>query len=177
MLLFFERDLMYVRPQGGGLLIGAIERTIGDHARVALDQPPPSSRDLPLTALDDHERLARASADLIPALAGFEIADRASGLPTWTPDGRHILGAATGIDGYFALAGDNESCVTHGPGLARLLAELVVHGGTQADISAYRLGRFGDMPDDQVQGAAEGQYLARHPPEDGRAPTPFGIEH
>jgi hypothetical protein len=32
------------------------------------------------------------------------------------------------------------------------------------------------MPDDELQRAAEGQYLARHPPDDGRAPTPFGIE-
>jgi sarcosine oxidase subunit beta len=176
MLLFFERDLMYLRPQSGGLLIGAIERRIGPHDRVALDEPPPRSSDLPRIALDDHERLARACADLVPVLADFEIADRASGLPTWTPDGRHILGAAPGIDGYIVLAGDNESCVTHGPGLARLAAELVVHGGTEADISPYRVGRFDALGDDELQHAAEAQYLARHPPEGGGAPAPFGIE-
>jgi glycine/D-amino acid oxidase-like deaminating enzyme len=176
MLLFFERDLMYVRPQGGGLLIGAIEGSIRAHDRVALDRPPPLTRDLPRTAVDDHERLARACADVIPALAGFEVADRASGLPTWTPDGRHILGAAPGIEGYLVLAGDNESCVTHGPGLARLAAELVVRGATETDISAYRVGRFAALGDGELQRAAEAQYLARHPPADGGAPTPFGIE-
>jgi len=176
MLLFFERDLLYARPQSGGLLIGAIERSIGAHDRVPLDRPPPPAASLPQHALEGHERLARACADLMPVLADFRVADRASGLPTWTPDGRHILGAAPGIDGYFALAGDNESCVTHGPGLARLAAELVVHGSTEADIAAYRVGRFDDLSDAELQRAAEGQYLARHPPEDGSAPTPFGIE-
>ena len=175
MLLFFERDLIYARPQGGGLLIGAIEREIGAHDRVALDAPPPRAADLPLAAMDDHERLARSCADLIPVLADFEIVDRASGLPAWTPDGRHILGEAPGIGGYFVAAGDNESCVTHGPGLARLLAELIVTGATEADISPYRVGRFGDLSDDELQRAAEEQYLARHPPADGSAPTPFGI--
>ena len=175
MLLFFERELMYARPQGGGLLIGAIEREIGAHDRVSLEAPPPRAAELPRTAMDDHERLARSCADLIPALAGLEVVDRASGLPAWTPDGRHILGEAPGLEGYFVAAGDNESCVTHGPGLARLLAELIVTGATEADISPYRVGRFGDLTDDELQRAAEEQYLARHPPDDGSAPTPFGI--
>jgi sarcosine oxidase subunit beta len=176
MLLFFERDLLYARPQNGGLLIGAIERSIGAHDRVPLDEPPPRGADLPLDAMTDHERLARSCADLIPALADFQVADRASGLPAWTPDGRHILGEAPGIEGYFVAAGDNESCVTHGPGLARLLADLIVDGSTGADISPYRVGRFAELSDDELQQAAEAQYLARHPPEDGSAPTPFGIE-
>jgi sarcosine oxidase subunit beta len=175
MLLFFERDLLYARPQNGGLLIGAIEREIGAHGRVSLDDPPPRGADLPLDALEDHERLARSCADLIPVLAGLQVADRASGLPAWTPDGRHILGAAPGIDGYFVAAGDNECCVTHGPGLARLVAELVVRGTTEADISPYRVGRFAELSDAELQRTAEEQYLARHPPDDGRAPTPFGI--
>ncbi|MDX6628231.1 MAG: hypothetical protein QOH00_477 [Gaiellales bacterium] len=176
MLLFFERDLLYARPQNGGLLIGAIERSIGAHDRVPLDAPPPRGTDLPLDAMEDHERLARACADLIPALADFRVADRASGLPAWTPDGRHILGEAPGIEGYFVAAGDNECCVTHGPGLARLAAELIVDGSTQAEISPYRVGRFAEMSDDELQRGAEAQYLARHPPDDGSAPTPFGIE-
>jgi glycine/D-amino acid oxidase-like deaminating enzyme len=176
MLLFFERDLLYARPQNGGLLIGAIERSLGAHDRVALDAPPPRSSELPLDAMEDHERLARACADLIPALADFRVADRASGLPAWTPDGRHILGEAPGISGYFVAAGDNECCVTHGPGLARLAADLIVDGTTKADISPYRVGRFAEMSDDELQRAAGEQYLARHPADDGSAPTPFGIE-
>jgi glycine oxidase len=175
MMLFFERDLLYLREQAGGLLVGAIERTIGPHSRVALDAPP-SAAQLPDHAALEHEELARSLADMIPVLAGARVRERASGLPTWTPDGRHIVGPAPGIEGYIVLAGCNESCVTHGPGLARIVAELVATGTASADISAYRVNRFPQLDAGEIQEAAERQYLLRHPTEEGVAATPFGIE-
>jgi glycine/D-amino acid oxidase-like deaminating enzyme len=175
MMLFFERDLLYLREQAGGLLVGAIEHEIGPRSRVELSDPPRTA-DLSDHAAREHEELARGLADVIPALATARVRERASGLPTWTPDGRHILGIAPGIEGYVVLAGCNECCVTHGPGLARIASELVTDGRTDTDISAYRVDRFGDTSDDAIQAAAEGQYLMRHPPEAGVAATPFGIE-
>jgi glycine/D-amino acid oxidase-like deaminating enzyme len=175
MMLFFERDLLYLREHRGGLLVGAIERTIGTGSRVDLDSPPRTAA-LSDHAARDHEQLARELAGVIPALADARVRDRASGLPTWTPDGRHIVGAAPGVEGYIVLAGCNESCVTHGPGLARIAAELVTAGGTGADIAPYRVDRFGTLSADEIQAAAERQYLLRHPPAAGVAATPFGIE-
>jgi glycine/D-amino acid oxidase-like deaminating enzyme len=174
MLLFFERDLLYVRREGDALLVGAIERELGERSRVPLDAPPPTSA-LPLHACTSHEELAARCADVIPAFGDLRVADRASGLPSWTPDGRHVLGPAPGVEGYVVLAGDNECGVTHGPGLARIAAELVVRGTTAADISPYRVGRFAGLDDAALVAGAVGQYLARHPPEAGRAATPFGV--
>ncbi len=174
MLLFFERDLLYLREHDGGLLVGAIERSFDARSRVALEDPPRTAA-LSDHAARDHERLARELAGVIPALADAGVRERASGLPTWTPDGRHILGLAPEIDGYVVLAGCNESCVTHGPGLARLAAELATTGTCDADISAYRVDRFGTLSDGDLQAAAEHQYLLRHPPAAGVAATPFGI--
>jgi sarcosine oxidase, subunit beta len=175
MMLFFERDLLYLREQAGGLLVGAIEHAIGPRSRVDLADPPRTA-DLSDHAAREHEELARDLADVIPALATARVRERASGLPTWTPDGRHILGIAPGIDGYVVLAGCNECCVTHGPGLARIAAELVMSGRTETDITAYRVDRFAGTSDDGIQAAAERQYLMRHPPAAGVAATPFGIE-
>jgi sarcosine oxidase subunit beta len=175
MMLFFERDLLYLREQAGGLLVGAIEHAIGPRSRVDLAAPPRTA-DLSDHAAIEHEQLARELADVIPALATAPVRERASGLPTWTPDGRHIVGFAPEIEGYVVLAGCNECCVTHGPGLARIAAELVTTGRTDTDISAYRVDRFADPGDDAIQAAAESQYLMRHPPEAGVAATPFGIE-
>jgi sarcosine oxidase, subunit beta len=175
MMLFFERDLLYLREEGGGLLVGAIERTIGSGSRVDLADPPRTAA-LPDHAAREHEQLARDLASVIPALADAPVRERRSGLPTWTPDGRHIMGAVEGIEGYYVLAGCNESCVTHGPGLARLLAERVTTGANEADGSAYRVHRFGPTSEGDLQAAAERQYLLRHPPEEGVAATPFGIE-
>jgi sarcosine oxidase, subunit beta len=175
MMLFFERDLLYLREQAGGLLVGAIEHDIGLHSRVDLADPP-RTVDLSDHAALAHEQLARELADVVPALATARVREHASGLPTWTPDGRHILGIAPGLEGYVVLAGCNECCVTHGPGLARIAAELVTTGRTDTDIAAYRVDRFADTSDEAIQRAAEGQYLMRHPPEAGVAATPFGIE-
>ena len=175
MMLFFERDLLYLREQDGGLLVGAIERTIEDRSRVDVADPP-STGDLPDHAVWEHERLARELAGVIPALADVPVRGHASGLPTWTPDGRHIVGPAPGVGGYVVLAGCNECCVTHGPGLSRIVAELVTTGATDADILPYRVDRFAGLAGDDVQAAAEQQYLLRHPPAEGVAATPFGIE-
>jgi glycine/D-amino acid oxidase-like deaminating enzyme len=175
MMLFFERDLLYLREQAGGLLVGAIEGAIGPRSRVDLADPPRTA-DLSDHAARAHEERARALADVIPALATARVRERASGLPTWTPDGRHILGIAPAIEGYVVLAGCNECCVTHGPGLARIAAELAMGGRTDTDITAFRVDRFADMDDDAIQAAAEDQYLMRHPPAEGVAATPFGIE-
>jgi glycine/D-amino acid oxidase-like deaminating enzyme len=175
MMLFFERDLLYLREQDGGLLVGAIERTIGDRSRVDVAGPPRAS-DLPEHAVWEHEHLARELADVIPALADAPVRSHASGLPTWTPDGRHIVGPASDPDGYIVLAGCNECCITHGPGLSRIVAELVTTGTTGADITPYRVGRFHGLAAEAIQAAAEQQYLLRHPPAEGVAATPFGIE-
>lgn len=174
MLLFFERDLFYARTEDGGLLLGAIERQLGPDSRVPLTAPPRSS-ELPEHAAENHERLARELSDVMPVLRHARVRERSSGLPTWTPDGRHILGEAPGLEGYVVLAGCNECGVTHGPGLSKLAAELIVRGKTDADISPYRLERFPMLDDDDLRAQAEAQYLARHPQEPGKAPEPFGI--
>ena len=143
-------------------------------ASVPLDRPPRTA-ELPSHAAEGHERLARSLADVIPALARARVRERASGLPTWTPDGRHILGPAAEIDGYVVLAGCNECGVTHGPGLARIAADLVLGLPNDADIGPYRVDRFPRLSDERLQLEAERQYLARHPKELGKAPEPFGI--
>lgn len=174
MLLFFERDLFYARTEGGGLLLGAIERELGSDSRVSLEAPPRCA-ELSEHAAESHERLARELSDVIPALTQARVRERSSGLPTWTPDGRHILGRAPGLEGYVVLAGCNESGVTHGPGLARLAAELALDGRADADLSPYRVDRFPPLDEGELRRQAEAQYLARHPQKPGKAPAPFGI--
>jgi sarcosine oxidase subunit beta len=174
MLLFFERDLFYVRTEEGGLLLGAIERELGASSRVPLDAPPRTA-ELSSHAAEEHERLARSLADVIPALGRAQVRERASGLPTWTPDGRHIVGPTPDIDGYVVLAGCNECGVTHGPGLARIVADLVLGIPNDADIGPYQVDRFRRLSEEELQLEAERQYLARHPQEPGKAPEPFGI--
>ena len=52
------------------------------------------------------------------------------------------LGRAAGVGGFYILGADCEIGVTHGPGLGRHMAELVVQGQTSVDLSEYRLDRW-----------------------------------
>ena len=67
------------------------------------------------------------------------------GVVSMTPDRRFLAGAVPNIGGLFAAAGCNESGVTHGPGIGRLVADLVTTGSSAFDKDRYRLDRF--MPD------------------------------
>lgn len=65
------------------------------------------------------------------------------GMPCMTPDRAFLAGSVPGVEGLYVLGGDNEAGVTHGPGLGRLLAEVVDAGGSDwLDPSPYRLDRF-----------------------------------
>ncbi|PTT68764.1 NAD(P)/FAD-dependent oxidoreductase [Arthrobacter sp. HMWF013] len=65
------------------------------------------------------------------------------GMPCMTPDRHFVAGPVPGVEGLHVLAGDNEAGVTHGPGLGRLLAEMVINGSSDwIDSSAYRPDRF-----------------------------------
>ena len=162
MLLFFERDLLYLRGESDGLLVGAIERAMTDGSRVPLEDPPRTDA-LSSHAVRAHERLARSCADVIPVLGRLSVASRSSGLPTFTPDGRHIAGEAAGISGYFVLAGCNESGVTYGPGLGRLIASLATGSDPMVDPAPYRVDRFERMSDHELRRDAEARYLGRNP--------------
>lgn len=79
------------------------------------------------------------------------------GVPCMTPDRRFLVGAVPGLDELYVLAGDNESGVTHGPGLGRLLAEQLMRDGRSwVDGSGYRPDRFepSDFPDEASVAAA-----------------------
>jgi len=74
-----------------------------------------------------------------------------------TPDRTFLAGPVPGADGLYVIAGDNEMGVTHGPGLGRLMAEVIDAGGSDwVDASRYRLDRFepGAFPDEKAVAAA-----------------------
>ena len=80
-------------------------------------------------------------AEVFPALAELKTAEIIQGIPVYTVDGGLYAGAVPGIDGLWALTGDNESGVTHGPGMGKLVAQLVAGVEPYADPAPFRLDR------------------------------------
>ncbi len=97
----------------------------------------PVSRSL----LDAQEAEQEKIAELFPALSGLSSVETIQGVPVYTVDGGLYIGAVPGIDGLWALAGDSESGITHGPGMGKLLAQLIVGETPFTDPRPFRLDR------------------------------------
>lgn len=80
-------------------------------------------------------------ADVFPALSGLSTRETIQGIPVYTADGGLYIGPVPGVDGLWALAGDSESGITHGPGMGRLIAELIVGADPFTDPEPFRLDR------------------------------------
>ncbi|MEV6984102.1 FAD-binding oxidoreductase [Sphaerisporangium sp. NPDC051017] len=97
-----------------------------------------------------HEELAdRLTSTLVPKLRKLvpvkdtTISWWLQGIPCMTPDRRFLAGPVPDVAGLYVLAGDNEAGVTHGPGLGRMLADVILDGSSEwLDQRAYRLDRF-----------------------------------
>lgn len=95
-------------------------------------------------------------AEVFPSLEGQAPATTIQGIPTYTADGNLYAGAIPSVPGLYVLAGDNESGVTHGPGMGRLVAELALGVDPYVDPQPFRTDRTrpADFPDEDAAAAA-----------------------
>lgn len=139
-----ELGYLYLRGEHGRLLWGA--HYDAPPRELFVDQPVPERFDqLPLDGVHELRHAADRAAAVVPLLGRHRSVTAAHGAPCYTPDGRSFVGEVPGIDGLHALAGCNETGVTHAPGFGRALAEHIVTGASSlAPLSPWRLDRFGD---------------------------------
>ena len=154
LLMFTDYHGLYLREEQGGLLIGSEEIVVHPPSLIRMlgrelgfapadrGSVPADMRDLPDTTHGYHLWLARELAAVVPALGCCVVKEVRNGMPTRTPDMRHLLGQAPDVGGFYFLGGDCEIGVTHGPGMGRGLAELVTQGPTSADLSVYQPDRW-----------------------------------
>jgi glycine/D-amino acid oxidase-like deaminating enzyme len=158
---------LWIREELGGLLWGAGYDV--DPRRLFIDQDPPERFDhLPLDGFLETERIGAEAAPAIPLLTRYRSPRVAQGAPTYTPDLRGIVCGVRGTDGLWVVGGDNEAGITHGPGYARLLADLVCDGTSSfVDPAEFSDERYGDR---YSTPSAVGQWAAQpllRPEEDG----------
>jgi len=135
--------VLWVRSHHGGLLWGGMY-TCHPRDVLAGAEVPATFAGLPMDGVRENQRVARAAA-FLPALSRPGPLAVRHGAPCYTPDDLETVGPVPGVPGLYAMGGDNELGVTHGPGLARALAELITTGGSRLlDLAPFRLDRFGD---------------------------------
>jgi glycine/D-amino acid oxidase-like deaminating enzyme/glycine cleavage system aminomethyltransferase T len=133
--------LIYGREDVGGLLVGAFD--IGAKALPVETLPDPFAFSLLSEDWDQFEPYMKTAIHRIPALETAEVRMLLNGPESFSPDGNPLVGEAPGLKGFFLLCGFNSSGVTHSPSMARAIAQWIVTGAPQEDLSAVDVRRFG----------------------------------
>jgi sarcosine oxidase subunit beta len=128
MVIDFE-STFYFHREGAGVLFG-----MGDPAE-------PRSFDLTVQ-WDLLERITPVAVRRLPALADAPIARAWAGLYEMTPDANPIIGAATGVGGFYVIAGFSGHGFQHSPAAGRILADVIAGQDPKFDLSPFALQRF-----------------------------------
>jgi glycine cleavage system aminomethyltransferase T/glycine/D-amino acid oxidase-like deaminating enzyme len=104
----------------------------------------------------------------MPALKGIGMSQRINGVFGFTPDGYPVVGEHPEVSGLWFAA---SIWITHSQGVARMLAQTLVKGCSQMDMSPADLSRFDEkeLEPDFFEPRSEDQYrdvyVAHHPAE------------
>ena len=145
--LVYMPDLRaYARPEVGGLLLGVQEpqsRTYDARELPAdIDDYPLSDAGDDWSVLTEHAPALRA---LIPALDSLPLAHHITGLSTYTPDGRFLLGRAGALDGFYVAGGCCGTGVSASGGIGASIASLVLGETPEIDLADFAPDRFGPI--------------------------------
>jgi 4-methylaminobutanoate oxidase (formaldehyde-forming) len=122
----------YARPARGGLMYGIFEPDplpFGPEPgqTMSLDMVPVSHAVL----AEAHDRMKRS----MPAIANATAQEERAGLFTMTADGKFIAGPMPGIQGFWVVSGCNGSGFSMSTGLGATIAEWIVGGAPEIDLS------------------------------------------
>lgn len=114
-----------------------------------------------------------ASQQLLPDLRNTRIQRGFNGIFSFTPDGGSLVGQSREVDGFFVA---EAVWVTHAPGIAKAVAELIATGTSKTDLGDCDLNRFEDVQTTREYVSETSQqnfveiYDVRHPLEPRTTP-------
>jgi glycine/D-amino acid oxidase-like deaminating enzyme len=156
----FLEASVYVRPDRGGLLVGGYE----DTPRVV--DPAERGPGFQIANLELDLGVLRSLVDEVaahvPILTDAPVAVHRGGLPTMTPDGQPLLGVVPGLDGLFVASGCCVGGLSLSPAAGRALADLIVDGSSDPDLSPLAVERFRGLDDSTVEAASLFHYARKY---------------
>lgn len=137
--------LVYFRQEVDGLVMGGYERDPAPWTASAatFDAIPPDFNGRLLPA--DLPRMAEISANAarrVPAMETVGIRTVINGPEGFTPDNEFCLGE-TAVGGFFVAAGFNAHGIAGAGGIGRVMAQWIVSGTPDVDVSHMDIARFG----------------------------------
>jgi 4-methylaminobutanoate oxidase (formaldehyde-forming) len=133
----------YYREEGGGIMVGLFEPVC---APWSLDGIPD---DFSFGSLaPDWDRMGpyvQRAMERVPATLDAGIRVFFCGPESFTPDLAPIVGEAPGIDNYFVAAGMNSVGILTGGGMGRIVAQWIVDGRPDVDVTGFNIDRLQDF--------------------------------
>ncbi len=132
----------YYREEGGGLMVGLFEPVCapwhvdGIPADFSFGELPP-----------DWERMGpyvERAMERVPITLETGIRTFFCGPESFTPDLSPIVGEAPDIDNYFVAAGMNSVGILTGGGMGRIVAQWIVDGRPDVDVTGFNIDRMQD---------------------------------
>jgi glycine cleavage system aminomethyltransferase T/glycine/D-amino acid oxidase-like deaminating enzyme len=134
----------YFKEEVRGLLMGGFEPDAKPW--VASDEIPDGFEfQLLPEDWDQFDILMRNAVHRVPAMESAGVKKFYNGPESFTPDHNFIMGLAPELDNYFVLAGFNSSGIAFSGGAGKALAEWIVDGEPELDLSAVDIRRFAPM--------------------------------
>lgn len=134
----------YLRSEVGGVLVGMQEPQSRTYHPMRLTA---DMGDMPLIE-EEHDldlliEQAGALRGIVPSIDEWRFAHHIAGLSNYTPDGKFVIGAVPGIEGFLLAGGCCGSGVAASGGFGQIVADLVCGSTPEIDTTRYRPDRFG----------------------------------
>jgi len=134
----------YFKEEVRGLLMGGFEPDAKPW--VASDEiPEPFEFQLLPEDWDQFDILMRNAVHRVPAMESAGLKKFYNGPESFTPDHNFVMGLAPELDNYFVLAGFNSSGIAFAGGAGHALAQWIVAGEPDLDLSPVDIRRFAPM--------------------------------
>jgi glycine cleavage system aminomethyltransferase T/glycine/D-amino acid oxidase-like deaminating enzyme len=134
----------YFKEEVRGLLMGGFEPDAKPW--VASDEiPEPFEFQLLPEDWDQFDILMRNAVHRVPAMESVGVKKFYNGPESFTPDHNFIMGLAPELDNYFVLAGFNSSGIAFAGGAGNALAQWIVAGEPDLDLSPVDVRRFAPL--------------------------------
>ena len=160
-------NLVYLREEVGGFLIGGFER---EPVAWSVDGVPWdfTQRLLP-SDWELFDEIMEGAIRRVPILGRAEMAHLTNGPEGITPDSKPLLGPVPGVPGFWAAAGLSHTGFGAGAAIGDIIAEWLVEGEPPYDVGEMNVRRFGPVYEDRVFAAERAResyryyYMLRYP--------------
>lgn len=170
-------NLVYIREEQGGFLIGGFE--IDPVAHFTDGAPWEFNQQLFPPDWELFDPILQGAIKRVPLIEKAEAVKLVNGPEAITPDSRPLLGPVPGLRGYYVAAGLSHTGFGGGGAIGQIVAEWIVEGEPSQDTHEYNVRRFGEIYRDPVVTAERAKesykyyYFLRFPHDENESARPL----